>query len=333
MKLGKRCGRGYDLMGQTLVSPTSYYLPNNSTNTDFLQTDGIVSPKGMKMTLDKRKRRPRALSQKARKMQLTIRLTFLLLVPITIAAVNIIFPKYPEQKTNTAYAAEKHDKIPKKTDSTPDNSNEDSVLGDLSQYPESMLKALERNPEILDFVLKYPDTDAVPTGGFSKKEKKETYPLLIQWDARWGYAPYGNDNIGISGCGPTCLSMVIYSLTKNEEATPNAIADFSMAGGYYVSGTGTAWTLMTDAPAQYGIKTTQIPLEEPVMADCLNQGQMLICSVGAGDFTDQGHFIVIYGYNEEGFLINDPFSHENSSKAWSFQTLQTQIWNIWAYSL
>lgn len=285
------------------------------------------------MTRSKRKRKPRALSRKARRVQLTVRIILILLIPFTIIITNIVFPKNHEKNSNTTYAAEKSHKINTNPDLTADDTEEDSVLGDLDRYPESMLNALNRNPEILDFVLGYPDTEPVVTGGFSKKEKKQAYPLLIQWDDRWGYAPYGNDNIGISGCGPTCLSMVIYSLTKNEAATPNAIADFSMSGGYYVPGTGTAWTLMTDAPAQYGISTTQIPLEEAAMADCLNQGQILICSVGAGDFTDQGHFIVVYGYNEEGFLINDPFSHENSSKAWTFQTLQTQIWNIWAYSL
>lgn len=40
-------------------------------------------------------------------------------------------------------------------------------------------------------------------------------PALIQWDERWGYAPYGSETIiAVSGCGPTALSMVISGLLR-----------------------------------------------------------------------------------------------------------------------
>ena len=36
--------------------------------------------------------------------------------------------------------------------------------------------------------------------------------------------------------------------------------------------------------------------------------------MGPGDFTNSGHFIVIYDYSRKKFSVNDPFSYTNSSK-------------------
>ncbi len=69
------------------------------------------------------------------------------------------------------------------------------------------------------------------------------------------------------------------------------------------------------------------------MKSALDQGQPIICSMGSGDFTTQGHFILIRGYNEDGFLVNDPNCVARSNQAWSFEKLQGQVKNLWAYSL
>ena len=43
--------------------------------------------------------------------------------------------------------------------------------------------------------------------------------------------------------------------------------------------------------------------------------------------------MVIVGYENEQFKINDPFSVENSNKLWSYEQLEGQIKNLWAISL
>ncbi len=40
----------------------------------------------------------------------------------------------------------------------------------------------------------------------------------------------------------------------------------------------------------------------------LAAGVPLICAMGPGDFTGNGHFIVVTGYDGEGFSIRDPNS-------------------------
>lgn len=198
---------------------------------------------------------------------------------------------------------------------------------------DNLQNILNRNPETEPYVKYYFTAKPEITGGIKEKEKKQSNPLFIQWDKRWGYVPYGDNTIGLSGCAPTCLSMVLFSLTRNEAATPDALAAYSMEKGYYVPGTGTAWELMTDIPPEYAVTAATMTPSEEAMLQHLQANGQLICSMGPGDFTDTGHFIVIYGIENNEFLINDPFSHANSERTWTYQELYPQINNMWAYSL
>lgn len=199
-----------------------------------------------------------------------------------------------------------------------------------SDYPEIMLTALANNPEMADFVAGYPDNDGSVTGGISEQEKEQNFPLFLQWDSRWGYQDYGGANIGLAGCGPTCLSMVMYYLTRDESFTPDRIAEYSMKHGYYVEGTGTAWALLTDFPTAYGVRVEELGAAEDALKAKLDDGGVLICAMRKGDFTLTGHFIVIYGYEDGKFLVNDP-NCAARSRGWSFAQISGQIKNIWAY--
>lgn len=199
-------------------------------------------------------------------------------------------------------------------------------------YPKLMLEDLERNPEILEYVYEYPKAPTEVQGGLTKEEKDEKCPLMIQWDVRWGYVEYGNYNIGISGCGPASLAMVLYSFTKDEMITPDSLAKYAMENGYYVSGSGTAWSFMTDVAKSYGINVSQeASLNEEKMIEILEKNGLLICSMSPGDFTATGHFIVVCGYDGEKFTVNDPFSYSNSYKKWDFTTLKEQTKQVWYY--
>ena len=215
-------------------------------------------------------------------------------------------------------------------------SEEDSriteILKNSDRYPEEMLGALANNPEMADFVEGYLNADGTVTGGLTETEREEDFPLLLQWDPRWGYAPYGNSNIGLAGCGPTSLAMVLYYLTKDADITPDRIADYAMEHGYYVEGAGTAWALMEDVPFQYGVQVSKINLAESSMKGQLDMGRVIICAMRSGDFTSSGHFIVIIGYDEEGFIVNDSNCVARSKERWSYERIENQINSIWAYS-
>lgn len=214
-----------------------------------------------------------------------------------------------------------------------ESSDWEKVFENRELYPAYLLDALELNPELLEFVKGFPESGPEVSGGISQGESEQKYPLFLQWDSRWGYVPYGDSVIGLAGCAPTCLSMVVYSLTRNEAATPDMFAEYSTKQGYYVEGTGTSWELLTDIPAKYKVKAKTLGLDETAMKNHLDRGHLLICSMGPGDFTMTGHFIVLYGYGKEGFYVNDPYSRIRSSQSWDYETLKGQIKNIWVYEL
>ena len=208
------------------------------------------------------------------------------------------------------------------------------VADNARNYPEQLLEALANNPELQDFADHYLEKKGSVTGeGLTDNEKAQEFPLFLQWDPRWGYASYGDDSVvGLSGCGPTALSMVLWYLTGNEELTPDIIAEYSMKKGYYISGTGTAWLLLEDVPPLYGIWVSQPEADAFTMKQALDRGDIIILSMGPGDFTIGGHFIVVYGYTEEGFLINDPNCVARSRRTWTWEELKDQTKHMWVFS-
>lgn len=208
-----------------------------------------------------------------------------------------------------------------------------NIMANKDQYPEYLIDDLEMNPEICDFVAEYLHMEPAGHGGLTAAEKKASHPLFVQWDKRWGYATYGESCMAISACGPTALSMVAYSLTRNDSIDPYSVAQYAMQNGYYVTNVGTAWTLMTEGAEHYGLSVgTSYRYTEEQMKEILQNGGMIILSVGKGDFTvHSGHFIVLYGYKDGKFQLNDPFSYTNSSKLWTYDQLVNQTKNMWAY--
>lgn len=158
-------------------------------------------------------------------------------------------------------------------------------------------------------------------------------PLLLQTDARWSGEAYGNSTIGESGCGPVCLSMVATSLLNDGALTPSYVTRFSEEQGYFVSGAGTSWLLMTEGAAKLGLYGEELPLSDSVIRSNLEQGRPIIASVRPGDFTEKGHFIIMTALTDDGYLVvRDPNSKERSAQKWDVERVMNQINCLWAYS-
>lgn len=200
--------------------------------------------------------------------------------------------------------------------------------------PERLLQMAADYPQTMDYVLSYPskinvtfDTDV------SDEVDLSAVPELLQWDERWGYTEYGDGLLGYTGCGPTCLSMVAMYLTGDTSLTPDVIAQYADENGYYTDGSGSKWTLMTQAALHFGLDYSSVSVSEWNLKHQLDQGRPIICSVGEGDFTKHGHFIILTGYYGNSFMVNDPNSLENSAESWTYNTLASQIRSAWSYSL
>ena len=202
-------------------------------------------------------------------------------------------------------------------------------------YPQSLRELLENNPETAEFVRDYEKEAGVHhTIDLKSEIHPGEIPLFIQWDKRWGYEQYGNEMIAVDGCGPTALAMVLAGLTQDASWSPLRVAEFAQENGYYVEGSGTSWSLMSDGAQSLGLQVQVLSLDEGVIRRELEAGHPVICIMGPGDFTSSGHFIVLTGIHEDGTVqVNDPNSRINSEKSWNLERIMGQIRNLWSYSL
>lgn len=206
-----------------------------------------------------------------------------------------------------------------------------NILDNHQSYPADLLKMLAKNLDMLDFVLAYPEMQGQVTADTIGEVELGTVPLLLQYDQRWGYGAYGSSTVVVSGCGPTCLAMVIAGLTGENTVTPYDVAQYANEKGFYVAGAGTAWKLMSEDSGHFGVIGKELPLMKSTMEQNLNEGHPIICSMRPGDFTTSGHYIVITGVEDGQFTVNDPNSTQRSSRLWSYETLEPQISNLWAF--
>lgn len=204
----------------------------------------------------------------------------------------------------------------------------------LEDWPTELIELLKKNPETEDFVLNYPLLkDTYQDIDLSEYADTDEVPLFMQWDKRWGYTPYGEDMLAISGCGPTCLSMVCVHLLNDTSLNPRVIAQFSEENGFCAPGDGTKWTLISEGAVMLGLNVEEVYLDESNISQILESGNPIICAMGPGDFTSSGHYIVLTDYVDGMIKINDPNSIARSEKLWSYDEIVGQIDNLWECSL
>lgn len=206
-----------------------------------------------------------------------------------------------------------------------------SLFLNIHEYPEDSLEYFLNDTDRYSFVKEYPQRASLQTFSGPLSEDLNSVPQLLQWDTRWGYVPYGDADIAIAGCAPTCLSMVLSYLKQDPSITPPAVAAYSEANGYYIDGIGTAHALLSDAADHYGVSWEGIPVAESTVKEALDQGKLLILNMVPGTFTRVGHFIVVTGEEDGKLKVYDPNS-EKRSTLWDYDDVLGETVAIWAYS-
>lgn len=198
-----------------------------------------------------------------------------------------------------------------------------------------LAETYDKCPETRDFILRYAEEkNKTHTVDMTEYKNTDGVPLFIQWDDRWGYTPYGRTVGGISACGPTCLAMVAWYYTEDESMTPDKIMEFATENKYVNSAGGTEWTLFSKGAVKLGFEVEEVALVKKWVADKLEAGIPVICHMRKGIFTTEGHYIVLVGYENGEFIVNDPNSRALSSDTYTWEQLteECEIGNLWAIS-
>lgn len=208
----------------------------------------------------------------------------------------------------------------------------------LEDYPQNIIDLLARNPEAEEFALNYPlEYGKDHEIDISDQIDDEGVPLFIQWDARWGYQDYVGSIGGLAACGPTCMAMVVFHFTRDPAMHPGYMMEFAASNrGYANEISTTQWAFFDEGAKELGLDSKELTSEqiasESKIAEMLADGKLVVASMGPGVFTEKGHFILLVGYEDGKFKINDPNSPEKSAKLWEFEEFSDQIKMMWALS-
>ena len=133
-----------------------------------------------------------------------------------------------------------------------------------------------------------------------------------QYDSRWANKMYSNHNdpkqtMKSSGCGPTACADVVATM-KDPSVNPWTLAQLAMDWGDRTYNSGTAWAFFKHVADKYGFyKFVQTKSFDQLKA-CLDAGGYVVCSMGPGYWTNGGHYICAWKYDDTYVYCNDPAS-------------------------
>lgn len=145
-----------------------------------------------------------------------------------------------------------------------------------------------------------------------------------QLDERYASQPYGTDNIGGYGCGPTAMSIVVSSLTS-DTVDPVEMAKWSYENGYWCSKSGSYHALIPAAAKAWELPVEGCPASDgQKIVDALSNGKLVVAIMTKGHFTNSGHFIVLRGVKDGKILVADPASRDRSGMEWDLSIILSE---------
>ena len=141
-----------------------------------------------------------------------------------------------------------------------------------------------------------------------------------QLDERYAGQPYGTDNIGGYGCGPTAMSIVVSSLA-NDTVDPIEMARWSYENGYWCSGSGSYHALIPAAAKAWGLNVEGCSASDgQKIADALADGKLVVTIM----LKDIHKLRPLYrpAWRKDGkILVADPASYDRSSMEWDLSII------------
>lgn len=147
----------------------------------------------------------------------------------------------------------------------------------------------------------------------------------MQTDSRWASKYYGGtDTIEEFGCGPTCMAIVVSSLTDTT-IDPELMCQWANENGYWFPQSGSLHTLIPDVASKYGLSCEGVENNSEAahkLSKALSSGKLVVALMGKGNFTNSGHFIVLRGITEDGLVyVADPMDEERTNQTWELSLI------------
>lgn len=163
-------------------------------------------------------------------------------------------------------------------------------------------------------------------------------PLVLQTDERWSNESYGVDggqSIAENGCAPASLAMVL-AYHEKRSVSPSEITDWAQAK-YYVAGSGTDWSIFSDFAQANNLTYHDLGADFTKAQPYLEKGNPVVVSALPGEFTDNGHIMVLANYQatEDHLTILDPNDDPEKSHTYTWYAASEyvdQFQHYWTFT-
>lgn len=186
-----------------------------------------------------------------------------------------------------------------------------------------LLELALREPDAIAYVAGYAEKNA-PKGAsaYGDSASKGYYPKLFNWDTRWGYVTYGDGPMGLTGSGPTALSMAYIGLTGKTDQTPDALAKKATENEGIDKVYDTTPEFMVNTAEELGLEVEELSASSENMSENLQSGTAILVQLRERSLTDEAHWALAVGRNLDGSInLYDPTSSAVSEHPWDPNTI------------
>ena len=186
-----------------------------------------------------------------------------------------------------------------------------------------LLELALREPDAIAYVAGYAEKNA-PKGAsaYGDSASKGYYPKLFNWDTRWGYVTYGDGPMGLTGSGPTALSMAYIGLTGKTDQTPDALAKKATENEGVDKVYDTTPEFMVNTAEELGLEVEELSASSENMSENLQSGTAILVQLRERSLTDEAHWALAVGRNLDGSInLYDPTSSAVSEHPWDPNTI------------
>lgn len=164
------------------------------------------------------------------------------------------------------------------------------------------------------------------TAGVMAAEQTENKQLKVVYYNQADYPgkKIGGSTIQAAGCGPTAVAVCYSSLTGKKADVPKMCKQAYKHGWYY-TGQGCSHSVVPGLSKLYGMEYKGLGMDKDAVEKALRAGHPVVALMGPGDFTKNGHFVVLTRMvGKDKVKIADVGSRARTAETWSLKKVIRQ---------
>lgn len=149
------------------------------------------------------------------------------------------------------------------------------IFGDKISAIEQFQKDYGYNQSIGIYDKDYIDANGQEYGDIIFTDSEISVIYFNQLDEKYKNQLYGVDKVGMHGCGPTSMAIVISSLA-GQIYDPIYMCNWSVENRYYAKGSGSYHSLILNCAKAFGLNVEGLGNDKAKVVGALNNGKLVV---------------------------------------------------------